>query len=248
MGYEDFLIAASNLGFIIYTYLDKLGVGELIYRIISSTYEAVKTNVNLGIALLLVPLAKAYWKDSEELRSSLRGVLDSLTVEDSRWVYKAIRMVSPGGIGRSSIADVSEEPNITLKEAMEIASERDSIAYEYASDYKISFEIVYPCLKTYKREGMSWEDAIVQAYLDLLAEVPDTLIARKYGMEEAIKVSERAKIILSLGGVKTAEGREAIRLFDLELREGKVKRNPGTSADLITSGLMLYLLLEKERI
>lgn len=244
MGYEDFLISAVNMGAVLCAYLEDFRVGELIYKVVYSTYKASKTNVNLGIALLLIPLAKAFWEDETDLRSSLRRVLDSLDVSDAKWVYKAIRMVSPGGIGKSQVADVSEEPNITLKEAMIIASEKDSIAYEYASGYRITFEFVYPLLKRLRESGMGWEDTIVEAFLNVLATFPDTLIVRKFGLEEALYISDKAKKILELGGVKTEEGRRLISLLDKELRERDVKRNPGTSADLIASGLMVYFLKE----
>lgn len=243
IGYEDFLIGAVKLSNIILTHLDRIGVGELIYRAVASTYVEVKTNVNLGIALLIVPLAKAYLEGSEGLRSSLYRVLDNLTVEDTVWVYKAMRMVSPGGLGRSDRADVYEEPNVTLKEAMIMAKDRDSIAYEYSSGYEISFDTVYPLIKRYREEGMSWSDTIVQAFLELISKIPDTLIARKFGREVALEVSEKVRRILDLGGVKTEEGRIAIKELDRELKGAKVKVNPGTSADLIASGLMIYFLL-----
>jgi len=243
MNYVDFLLSTVNLGAVLYAYLEKLSVGELIYRIVCSTYRVSGVNVNLGIALLLVPLAKAYWEGEGELRFSLKKVLDSLTVEDAKWVYKAIRMVSPGGMGKSEVADVSEEPSITLREAMIIASERDSIAYEYSSAYRITFEITYPVIKSLRTTGMSWEDVIVEAFLTLLSRVPDSLISRKFGVEKALWVSKRAAEILKIGGVKTEEGKKAIRLLDEELRQ-KEKINPGTTADLIAAGLMLYFLKE----
>ena len=247
MGYEDFLIAAINLGCTLCDHVDELRVGELVYRAVKSTYMETGVNVNLGIVLLLVPLAKACWQMEEggKLRSSVRRVLDSLSVDDAAWVYRAIRMVSPGGIGESDRAGIRRDPDITLKEAMFIASGKDSIAYEYVSGYERSFELVYPLINRFREEGLSWEDSIVEAYLNLLAEVPDTLIARKYGMEVAKEVSKRAAEILMLGGVRTQRGKEAIKKFDEDLRGGSKKLNPGTSADLITSGLMIYLLKNK---
>lgn len=244
MSYEDFLISAVNIGAVLYAYLEDLSVGELIYKVVCSTYEISKTNVNLGIALLLVPLAKAFWEDEKDFRSSVRRLLESLTVDDARWVYKAIRMVSPGGIGKSEVADISEEPNITLREAMTIASRRDSIAYEYTSGFKITFEFVYPLLKRLRESGMDWNDVIVEAFLNVLATFPDSLIVRKFGLEEALYVSDKAKRILELGGIKTEEGRSLMGLLDKELRVEGRKRNPGTSADLIAAGLMVYFLKE----
>ncbi len=242
MEYSNFLSAGVNLAFSIFFGLGEKSVGEIIYDAMKVTFEETGVNVNLGITLLIVPLAQAKWvSEGKPLRESLRRVLRDLSVEDARWVYKTIRMISPGGLGKSSVGDVREEPKMTLLSAMKIASKWDSIAFEYSTDYKRTFEFVYPRLLKY-RKNLKWELAIVQVFLELLAEVPDTLIARKYGNEVALSVSERAREILQLGGIMTEKGREALAEFDRELREGPKKLNPGATADLIASGIMVYLL------
>ena len=49
------------------------------------------------------------------------------------------------------------------------------------------------------RTGQPLETAIVTAYLDLLARHPDSLIARKVGLERAREVSRRAAEVLAAG-------------------------------------------------
>lgn len=242
IGYTDFLFAAVNLGNTIYN-VDRLTIGELIYNALEGTFRDVRANVNLGIVLLLVPLAKAYWVSEKDtlLRNSLKYILNSLTINDADLVYKAIKTVKPGGMGTVKKEDIKDKPGVTLREAMDMAKYRDSIAYEYTSDYKITFEFLYPRFCSYKSE-LNWEKTIVQVFLELLAEVPDTLIARKYGMLVAKDVSSKARDIVDIGGIGTKEGREAISLFDNYLRGSNRKLNPGASADLIASGIMVYLL------
>ena len=242
MGYTDFLFAAVNLGNTIYN-VDRLTVGELIYNALERTFREVKVNVSLGIVLLLVPLAKAYWISKKDtlLRDNLKYILNSLTINDADLVYKAIKIVKPGGMGTVEKGDIEDKPDITLKEAMDMAKYRDSIAYEYTSNYKITFEFLYPRFCSYKTE-LNWEETIVQVFLELLAEIPDTLVARKYGMLVAKDVSSKARDIVDIGGIRTKEGREAISLFDDYLRDSNRKLNPGASADLIASGIMVYLL------
>ncbi|MCD6420437.1 MAG: triphosphoribosyl-dephospho-CoA synthase [Synergistetes bacterium] len=242
MDFADFILASVNMGISLYD-VDVLGVGELIYRSLERTYKDLGVNINLGVVLLIVPLAKAYWLrgERESLRDTLCNVLDSLSIEDAMWVYKGIRMVSPGGMGRSKRADIRDAPDVTLKEAMNIAKDRDSIAYEYASCYEITFDFLYPRLVG-NRCDLSLQDAVVQVFLELLSTMPDSLIARKYGEDVARDVINMAKSVLSTGGMRSIEGRKAVSEFDAYLRGDDKKLNPGTSADLIASALMVYFL------
>ena len=85
-------------------------------------------------------------------------------------------------------------------------------------------------------------DSIVQTYLSILAEVPDTQIRRINGPAVAEDASQRAKRALKLGGVFSAQGREAVRELDRFLREEDDGLNPGTTADLVTASLFVALL------
>ena len=61
--------------------------------------------------------------------------------------------------------------------------------------------------------------AIVNTFLKVLAEHPDTFISRKVGKEKAREVSADAKEMLDLGGVETAKGKESLIEFDKKLRK-----------------------------
>ena len=73
------------------------------------------------------------------------------------------------------------------------------------------------------------------AFLALLAAVPDTLIARKLGRDEAERISRRA------AEVRRGGPRE-IAAFDAELRDARNTRNPGTTADLTCASLFAVIL------
>src|SRR5262249_45375215 len=73
-------------------------VGDTVLDAVRATRRVVTTNTNLGIVLLLAPLAAV--PAGEELRAGLGRILDGLTVEDARAVYAAIRLAVPGGMGR----------------------------------------------------------------------------------------------------------------------------------------------------
>ena len=57
---------------------------------------------------LLAPLAKI--PDGKSLRDGIGAVLDGLDLEDTRQVYKAIRLARPSGLGRVESQDVAAEP------------------------------------------------------------------------------------------------------------------------------------------
>jgi triphosphoribosyl-dephospho-CoA synthase len=81
----------------------------------------------------------------------------------------------------------------------------------------------------------------VQTFLTVLSEVPDTLIARKGGRAAADVVSRRAGEVLAAGGCLSSRGREEVAAFDRELRDESHRMNPGTTADLVTSSLFVFL-------
>ncbi len=240
--FEDFLLSAIAIGPAMLE-ADCEDVGQIIWQAVCDTRHVVQSNTNLGIVLLLAPLAKAC-RSSGDVRESLRRILTTLTAEDARHTYAAIRLAQPGGIGQASEADVAEEPSITLYQAMDLAQARDSIAREYITNFAITFEIAYPALREAWRTTSNQADAIVQSYLTLLARVPDTLIARKRGIEIATEVSRRAAEALALGGVLTSQGREAVAELDRMLRQERHTLNPGTTADLTTAAIFLFLLRE----
>ena len=239
--HEDFLLSAVAIGPAIREAREKTA-GETILMAIKDTQRFVAYNTNLGIVLLFAPLAKAY--GSGRLRESLGEVLASLTVDDAQNAYQAIRLAHPGGMGRVEKYDISEEEevDITLREAMWLAKDRDSIANEYVTNFEKTFEFGYPCLMRYWMESHKLLDSIVQTYLSILAEVPDTQIRRINGPAVAEDALQRAKRALKLGGVFSAQGREAVRELDRFLREEDDGLNPGTTADLVTASLFVALL------
>ena len=238
--YEDFLLSAVAIGPAIREAGEKT-VGETILMAIRDTLRFVAYNTNLGMVLLFAPLAKAYGQG--RLRESLREVLASLTMDDAQKAYRAIRLVNPGGMGRLEKYDISEEEevDITLREAMWLAKDRDSIAMEYVSNFETTFELGYPYLMRYWKSHKLL-DSIVQTYLSILTEVPDTQIRRINGPAVAEDVSRRARRALKLGGVFSAQGREAVRELDRFLREEDDGLNPGTTADLVTASIFVALL------
>jgi triphosphoribosyl-dephospho-CoA synthase len=239
--YEDMLRSAIALG----PELGRAGgrgVGETVLAAVRATRAVAGANTNLGIALLLAPLARAALTGDPGLRASLATVLGGLGVADARAAYEAIRLADAGGLDEPVEHDVRDEPEVTLREAMAAAAGRDAIAAEYLSDFALTFELGLPALAAAVEDGLAPRDATVELALALLAAVPDTLIARKRGGAAAERVSAAAARVLAAGGVRSEAGRAALAAFDASLREDGNALNPGTTADLVTAVLFVALL------
>jgi triphosphoribosyl-dephospho-CoA synthase len=216
-------------------------VGETVLAAVQASRRVAPANTNLGIALLLAPLARAAL-DGGQLRARLGATLRALDVADARAAYAAIRRSGAGGLDEHVEHDVRSEPVLGLREAMASAADRDTIASEYATDYALTFDTGVPALAAALGDGLGVRDAIVELHLRLLDAAPDTLVARKCGADAADRVSGGAREVLAAGGVRTAEGRRALRGFDAALREGGNALNPGTTADVVTATLFVALI------
>jgi triphosphoribosyl-dephospho-CoA synthase len=242
--YEDFLASAVAIG----PALAAAGenpLGTTIRRAVEATLRWTRSNTNLGIVLLLAPLARAALRQGAAgLRERLRTVLAATTVTDAGEVYAAIRRARPGGLGEAKAEDVAGAPTVSLRDAMALAAERDAIAREYVTDFALTFETGVPAVLAARREGLAWSDTVVEAYLALLDAAPDTHIARKLGAADAAAISLQAREVRAAGGTRSPEGRRALALLDAELRDERNRRNPGTTADLTCAALFVVILEE----
>lgn len=212
------------------------GVGQTALTAIRATRSVVVTNTNLGIALLLAPLAAV--PASESLRrAAIRKLLQSLTPSDAAAVYEAIRLAQPGGLGKVEKMDVVDAPPTDLIAAMRAAEGRDLIAQQYVTDFAMVLEEVVPQLVAGRTRGWSLTDSIIHTHVALLARHPDSLIARKCGSETAKMASAMASDVLAAGDPPDEAYYEALADFDFWLRADGHRRNPGTTADLIAAGL-----------
>ena len=250
--YEDFLASALAIG-VPMAEAGERGVGATIRLAVEASAVWARSNTNLGIVLLFAPLARAaslLASESAEkaaferssFQDAAKQVLASTTIEDARDAYAAIRLARPGGLDRAESQDVSTEPTVTLVEAMRLAAHRDTVASEYASGFEITFRTAVPALERARRDGLSWDDAVVETFLTLLAAVPDTHIARRSGKDLAAEVSTQAVAVMEQGGVRSELGRRALEDMDRALRDGRNSGNPGTTADLTAAALFVVLL------
>jgi triphosphoribosyl-dephospho-CoA synthase len=234
----DFLASALAIG----PALDRAatdGVGLAVEKAIEATRQLVATNTNLGMVLLLAPLAAV--PEGMSLRAGVPDVLATTTIDDARAVYRAIRRAQPGGMSSVRDQDVSQEPTLTLTAVMALAADRDLVARQYANGFHEVFDDALPVLEKSIYLGRSVETSIVAAHLTLLSRHPDSLIVRKAGVERAREVSRRAGDVLAAGWPDRADALRLCAEFDEWLRDPGRRLNPGTTADLVTAALYAAL-------
>jgi triphosphoribosyl-dephospho-CoA synthase len=239
-------------------------VGERIEAAMAATWARVGCNTNLGILLLCAPLAAAAERCGAELpspdalESALEDVLAGLDREDAAAAYRAIALANPGGLGRAEAQDVREAPQVTLREAMALAADRDRIARQYRDGMAELFGLGLGALDAPARTALLDADpatvlpgeaaatAVQRIYLAWLASAPDSHLVRKFG-------SAVAQVVLSLArpwAERAAAGEQletdaGFAAWDEALKAGGL--NPGTSADLTVATLMALFLTQADR-
>ncbi len=218
-------------------------LGEKIYYAVKNTREAVGCNTNLGIILLCAPMIQALSKmDNKAIfRDVLANVLQSTTIEDARWVFKAIALASPGGLGNSEQADVHSEPQITLIEAMKIAENKDRIARQYTTNFKDIFDF---SILRYNESFKQWGDlnwSAVASYSALLSKYPDSHIERKHGCQYTQQVQQQMLIVhkVLLNTDKPQQYENMLYEIDNQFKHSGI--NPGTTADLTVATIFVFL-------
>lgn len=236
--FADFLVSGVIVGPIL-ARAENAGVGLAILEAVRATRRAINTNSNLGMILLLAPLA-AVPRD-RPLRAGVANVLSALDATDARHIWQAIAEAKPGGLGRAEQHDVAGPPPDSIVAAMRLAADRDQVAAQYANDFAHVFDYATPWLCEERKNCPSLLEAIVRTQLRLLAEFPDTLIARKSGYGTAKQATRIARQVLKAGNPGDEAYHLALADFDFWLRSDGRKRNPGTTADLIAAGLFFAL-------
>lgn len=211
-----------------------LGVGERVYWAMEATWDVVGRNTNLGILLLAAPLIHATQRrlPGESLRARLRRVLAGLDREDADWVYRAIRLANPGGLGHSERHDVAQPPAVSLLAAMHEAAGRDRIARQYTSGYADIFDTGLPRLRDGRLRWRAEERAVTEVFMGYLADFPDSHVQRKYGTASAEAVRAQAEACRAATRDCPDWRSHRVRLLDLDIALKAAGINPGTSADL----------------
>jgi len=233
----------------------RVPVGERIFEAVSRTRQVAGCNTNLGIVLLVAPLAAALDPLAETpgfdaaaplspiaWRAATERVLADLDLDDARATYRAIALANPGGLGDAPEQSVRDEPTVDLRAAMTLAADRDSIARQYANGFADVFATGLGAV----REAPAQQPrlATLNAYLAFLAGWPDSHIVRKHGLALAQSVTlaalEHHTRLRHAFAQHRAPGTTQLDAWDAQLKARAV--NPGTSADLTVATLFVAAL------
>src|SRR5215207_4757510 len=181
------------------------GVGETIFEATLSSRSLVGFADPRG-AGYLAPLARAALRGEPSAR-----VLAGLGHDEIAPFARALEVA--GGedalAGALSYA-LGAGKDAMLRDAMRFSASRDALAREYARDFEVTRELARPALISALSRADSVRGALVQAYLEVLSEVPDLGVAGRAGRQEAEEVSRMAHGVLKAGGVHSRRGLEGI--------------------------------------
>jgi len=228
----------------------RLALGERIEAAVTASVAAAGCNTNLGIVLLLAPMAEAALRAGAGERPGawrlhLPEVLAATSPADGAAAARAIVSAHPAGLGSAAEADVRGAGRgacgagfrYTLREAMALAAGRDQIARQYVSDFATVQEMAAH-LSALAEAGAGREDAVTAVFLRQLAHEPDTHIARKHGPDTALAVTREATALRAVlpepPAWAPADVRRLAGFHDALLLR---RINPGTTADLIVAAI-----------
>jgi len=235
--FYDFQTSAVAIG-PVFDLAKQLRVGSLVLAAIQATQSVVSTNTNLGLMLLMAPLAKATVFDE----TAMPIVMNELTAADAQDVYQAIALADAGGMGEVESMDITDAAPDSLLEAMSAAQDHDLIAAQYGNGFVDLFADAVRPLREKLEAGMILTEAIVETHVQFMSRHPDSLIARKCGVEIAEEAARRARVVVDARAQGLDFYVRDLSELDFWLRSDGHRRNPGTTADFIGAAIFVGLI------
>jgi triphosphoribosyl-dephospho-CoA synthase len=261
MVFEDFLISGIVIGDSVKEVaeqaikvsplinFDDAFLGEYILQAVKQTNEWVVNNTNLGIIMLLIPIAAsgAISNNLTELQDNIGLLMKNTNSLDAVALYKAIGIAEAGGMGSHDefdVMSVEAQNDLVVKDqsmydVLKISASWDSLANELTSKMPVTFNLGFKTFHNLKKT-YSTNISTVLTFLTILSNVPDTLISRKYGEDKANEVSKLSKQLLDYDNYADSNFQNKLSKFDDFLFENKL--NPGTTADLTAASIMVSYL------
>ena len=219
-------------------------VGHAFERAVAGMGRQGGGNTQFGCLLLLTPLVSTVATEPTLSPSAVDRVVQSTTVDDAVDFYRAFEHVdvtvgdppsdAPAlDVRRGTDAEAAlRDRELTLFDVMTLSAEpddgvADANATEWVDEFSRSFDAAADILAD---DGPA-PDRVARAFLRLLAEAPDTLVATHHDADVAHDVMQRA----------AAVGDDLVAAEELaaELREENI--NPGTTADLTCAATFIAL-------
>lgn len=244
--FEHFLAGSVGAGAGLRMAEQRAPIGEAFEEAVAGMSQQRGDNTQFGALLLLVPLVRAS-ADGELSSESVHEVVENTTVADAAGFYRAFDHVDvfvddppedaePLDVRHGSDAvPALEDRELTLYEVMEMSAPEDGVASEWVSGFERAF---WGGRRIAELDGPV-SDRAARVFLELLADNPDTLVAKQHGQEVAEEVSERARELLDASASESE-----IAAWGDDLVEQGI--NPGTTADVTAASL--FVALEREAV
>lgn len=259
---QQFAATATAVGPALAPAAEGTPLGAAIEDAAAATAHHGGGNTHFGAVLLLAPLVAAAGArervdgDGSEggddgegsgLRAAAERAVAGTTSEDAARFFAAVDRVDLAlppidAVDDAALAgldardpatrDRVRDRGVTLADVMARSAPVDGVAREWTEGFPRTFRAADRLEHHHDGDGV--ERAVADAFLDLLAEEPDSFVAKRHGDGVAEEVRERAASIRDDGG-----RRAAVTALDEELLERGV--NPGTTADLVAGGLFVAL-------
>jgi triphosphoribosyl-dephospho-CoA synthase len=181
---------------------DRRGVGETVLEATLASLSMAGFADPRG-AGYLAPLARAALRKEPPAR-----VLADLGHADIAPFARAMEAGGEEALAGAMSYALGAGKDATLRDAMRFSASRHALAREYARDFEVTRELARPALLSALSRTDSVRGAVVQAYLEVLSEVPDLDVAGRAGSHEAEDVSRMAHGVLKAGGVHSRRGLE----------------------------------------
>lgn len=203
------------------------GPGALIHRAVDCTSGYSGGNTHFGAFLLLIPLVMG-----GDIPGAGR-IVQGTTVDDAIEFYRAfgktqVRVIPGHDLDVNDPESLKElqSRGMNLRDVMLYSAPRDMVAREWVN----GFQMVRRGADLIHAAGCGRE-AIVEAFLAMLALEPDTFIIKKHGQDVAWKTMEKAR--------EVREGLRDLQVFDQECIDKSI--NPGSIADIIIASIYIAL-------
>ena len=229
---------------------NNLDLGKKILISVNEIQNKIKKNTNLGIILMLSPIATIVQEEGviskEELLKKIKSLIKKQNIKNSIPIFKAISLTSPGGLGFSKKYDVNEPPNTNLYKAMEFAKKKDLIARQYCNGFEDIYKIGIPAYKKFYNKWGKVDWALTGVYLTFLKKFNDSHIVRNKGNKIATSIKKEAKkyYFFLKRNKNLTKIKKKLLIFDKKLKSKRI--NPGTIADLAVATLLFEIVTKKQ--
>jgi triphosphoribosyl-dephospho-CoA synthase len=212
------------------------GVGETVLEATLSSL-AFANFADVRAAGYLTPFARAALLGEVSDR-----VLARLDHDDLAPFARALEAAGDGGTLADALSvALGAGKDATLRDVMRFTATHDPLAREYAGGFEVTRELARPALLGALSRADSVRGALVQAYLEVLSEVPDLDVAARAGSQEAEDVSRMAHGVLKAGGVHSRRGLEGIANLDGILRADPRLTPSATEPPTIAAAFLVAL-------